>query len=241
MTDELRMAMFEIDGKVDVPSENPDVKQSGAVVTDPLQAQKHMMATLRKHAETLAEKIERDIRKQMPSYVTVRATVQFEEGSILLVGTVALLSWSGRIVFDAAKEEVERQISGLIKASVQRVLSSFFASQPSVQSVGPMEMTVRASGPSPGSLFTRSREHETNDNATKPAPPAAPARLAQVTGIHVLTVAVIVVCVLQLVLVIDHFFEIRAKPATTLGASVVAPVSEHSEKLLKDEAGRKRE
>ena len=111
MPDELRMIIFEIDGKTEI-------------IFPPSNEQKDMSIEVNKlnaKAEVIAERIEREVRKHMPPYVSVQANIQFESGSLIITGTVALLSWVGSIVFNAAKDEVEQQFSSLIKSSVQRV------------------------------------------------------------------------------------------------------------------------
>ncbi len=199
MPDELRMITFECNGKA-------DFVDPGGNQAEILQAK---IIALNKKAEEIAEKIEREVRKHLPPYVSVQATVQFDNGSLILVGTVALLSWGGSIVFEAAKEEIERQLSELVKASVQRVINKVFGAEGLYNAPGwsfkPMEMVVRPRGPSGGSLFVRN---------SVPVPSSAP------TGVHyALFVVIALLSLIVFLLVLNLFFEYRPRIEQPSGAA----------------------
>lgn len=191
MPDELRMIMFECNGKADFSDLGKNHKTMPQTKA----------AELNGKAEEIAEKIEREVRKHLPPYVSVQASVQFDSGSLILAGTIALLSWGGSIVFDAAKGEVERQLSELIKASVQRVMNKVFSAEGLYNTAGwffkPMEMDVRPSGSSSGSLFAR---------GPVPAPSSLDMR------VHYALLSVIAfLSLLVLLLVLNLFFEFRPR------------------------------
>ncbi|HEV2901368.1 MAG TPA: hypothetical protein VGX71_26705 [Pseudaminobacter sp.] len=208
MPDELRMIVFECSGKADFfdPSKNnkgmPQVKAT----------------ELNGKAEEIAEKIEREVRKLLPPYVSVQASVQFDSGSLILAGTISLLSWGGSIVFEAAKEEVERQLSELIKAAVQRVINKVFSAEGLYGAVGwsfkPMEMVVRPRGSSSGSLFARG---------------PSPAPSSPVTRVHYALISVIAfLFLLVLLLVLNLFFEFRPRGEQPSGGAPAAQSSPQS-------------
>ena len=49
------------------------------------------LKTLFQQTGPFNEKIEREIKKHLPSYVSVQSSIEFEEGSLIVSGTVALL------------------------------------------------------------------------------------------------------------------------------------------------------
>jgi len=71
---------------------------------------------------------------------TVQAEVSFRQGSLLLEGSVVLLSWAGAIVLDAARAE----ISELLRVAFRRTITNTLNDLPAWLSadVGAMEMTV---------------------------------------------------------------------------------------------------
>ncbi len=205
--------MFEINGKAEIiPLPNTDGVRDISKEVNKLNAK----------AEVVAERIEREVRKHMPPYVSVQANIQFENGSLILTGTVALLSWVGSIVFDAAKEEVELQFSSLIKASVQRVINQVFSSEGLYGAISPIDMTVTPRGPSSGSLFARG--HTPQIEGAQPVPRQAvnpPASPDTPLLYKWLIAAVLFLFLIQLLLVLDRFFEIRPKSGSQVSAPKV--------------------
>jgi hypothetical protein len=163
MPDNLRVLLYDIKGEASLPPDTP-------------------IAKFHASAEQINQKIERDIRKLLPPTVTVQATVLFEEGSLVITGIVALLSWAGPIALDVAKEEFGQ----LIKLCVHRAISQFVgvAVEMSVtpQAVIPRRRSAR--------LFAGGR-------------PGAVIALFVITG---------VILILQLMMLFDHFFLIHLKP-----------------------------
>lgn len=104
-------------------------------------------------------------------------------------------------MFDAARGEVERQLSELIKASVQRVIKKVFSAEGLYNaadwSFKPMEMDVRPRGPSGGRCL-RAALHLR--------------RAHRICGlITTLLSAIAFLSVLVLLLVLSIFFELRPR------------------------------
>jgi hypothetical protein len=102
--------------------------------------------SLNEQSETISQKIEREVRRILPPTVTVQANVQFDEGSILVTGVVALLSWATPIVRDAAKEE----LGELVKLAIKRVISRYLPF-----SASPIELSVTPQSSTPDRTSTR--------------------------------------------------------------------------------------
>ncbi|MBO0754259.1 MAG: hypothetical protein J2P54_00225 [Bradyrhizobiaceae bacterium] len=101
-----------------------------------------MVSKLNGTADTIAEGIEREVKKFLPPEIGVQAHVQFYVGSVLLTGTVALVTWAGSIITQAAREEVEKQLGGFVKTAVQRVMSRVLGEQWLSTQLGPMDVRV---------------------------------------------------------------------------------------------------
>jgi len=197
VADEIRMMMFEISGRAEekLINNEPPFLEPGMAKLDP---------------ETIADKIERQIKKYMPPYVTVQAGIQFEQGSFLLTGTVTLLSWGASIVFDAAKEEIEEQLSGLVKTSVRRIIGQALRGAGMEPMLAPMEMTVTPSVPSTGSLFAPPvrKPIEQPQNLDRPSPTMFAGARFRYSGVVVLVACLLII---QLLLILDRFFEIHPR------------------------------
>jgi hypothetical protein len=53
-------------------------------------AEFQMVSDLKRLAETISQNIEREVRKILPPMVTLQANFQFDKGSILITGAVAI-------------------------------------------------------------------------------------------------------------------------------------------------------
>jgi hypothetical protein len=100
----------------------------------------------------ITEEIERDIKRLMPPYITVQASLQFTQGTIVIEGSVVLLSWVGGIAFAAAKEAVGQHLSTLIKASVQRVLGQILPTEG--VNLNSLDVTATGQSDDDGAMFT---------------------------------------------------------------------------------------
>jgi hypothetical protein len=115
MPDDLHMLLFNFDGSVDIKDASQDDLAPSAPDKDKL------LESLNKDAEAIGQKIEREVRRILPPSVTVQANIQFDDGSVVITGAVALLSWAAPIVGDAAKKE----LGELVKFAIKRVLSHY--------------------------------------------------------------------------------------------------------------------
>lgn len=199
MTNEPQVLIFEINGTAEMvePGESkpPGYRAPGQIVE-----------LMNKEADAICEKIEREVKKLLPPTVTVQANVQFEEGSLILSGTVAVLAWGGSVVFQTIKGEIEEQLAGLVKIAVQRVMNRVMTSQNMFQSLRPMSMTVAAqpflSSPRPAehlakptALETQHRTHTENASAD-----------ARPTAVKLLILATLLIFLIQIAMLLDRFF-----------------------------------
>lgn len=120
-----------------------------------------VVGVLNRLAPEMTAEIERGLARLMPlsAGVTVQAEVRFKTGSLVMEGTVVLLSWAGGIAFNTVRD----QLADVIKVTVQRTLSSVLAQAkqhlpPLDAAAVPVSMDVKveptlpgatASGPSP--------------------------------------------------------------------------------------------
>jgi hypothetical protein len=72
-------------------------------------------------SDKMASDIEKEIKRMIPpgSGISAQAEMAFAPGSILLTGSVMLLSWAGQTALEPIKEE----LGGLIKLAVKKVLA----------------------------------------------------------------------------------------------------------------------
>jgi hypothetical protein len=86
-------------------------------------AERETIRKLNEQVDEIASKIEREIRNLVPPSLKVQANIRFTEGSILFEGSILLFTWVGSTIFDAAKKEVEQQLSRIVKSTVERVVN----------------------------------------------------------------------------------------------------------------------
>lgn len=224
MDNHLRILTLEINGRAErIEQRQPagTTDNSGkierTVVAEP--SRSHGLASeLNAQAGTIAEKIERDLRNHLPPHVSAQASLQFESGSLIVTGTITLLSWVGPIVVDALKSEVEAQLARLVRGSVQRVLQPWIAAD-----FGAMTMDVVPRSTSTGGLISEASAapgaRTTSARSLLATPPVPHHR-----GLYA---AVFLIGLLQLVMIFDHFFELNARPSasrpTTAKVSAAVP------------------
>jgi hypothetical protein len=73
-------------------------------------------------ADETARGIETEIRRLLRSNVSVEADVRFYEGSILVQGSIMILSWLGPIAFKAAKQTIEVEFAQVVSIVTRRIL-----------------------------------------------------------------------------------------------------------------------
>lgn len=82
-------------------------------------------ATLNEQSDKIASQIESQLRRMLPPYVRVEAEIHFLVQSLIVEGSILLLSWAGSTILKAAKEEMETQLSGVVRGCVLRVVNRF--------------------------------------------------------------------------------------------------------------------
>jgi hypothetical protein len=198
MPDELRMMVFDVRAESDIGKGWTYVEDNTAMT----ESLSNSIVKFNEKAELVAEKIEREVKKHMPPYMSVQANIKFEEGSLILTGTVALLSWGGPIVFEAAKEEAAQQLSRLVKASVQRAINLVFKNDRGLLlAAASMNMTVTPMAPSSSALVVRTKaspmaESTSQEGVVRPNIPSP---------YQGLIAAMILLFLIQLLLVLDRF------------------------------------
>ena len=109
----------------------------------------------------ITEEIERDIKRLMPPYITVQTSIRFAQGgSIVIEGSVVLLSWVGGIAFAAAQEAAKQHLSTFIKTSVQRVLGQILP--PEGVNLNSLNVTTTGKRDDGGEMFTPGGDDSSN-------------------------------------------------------------------------------
>jgi hypothetical protein len=106
MSDELRTTTFQINAKFRIEGTTLENKE--------------LLNILNLNKSKVNAQVESEFKTLLPAHVTVQASFDFQEGSIIAIGAIQLLSWTGKIVFAAADEEAKRQLSELVKTGVRR-------------------------------------------------------------------------------------------------------------------------
>jgi len=162
MPDDLHMLLFDFSGSADIKDTSQDAKPKapatpaqdtvakGIVQPDAPAApgpasnatpKDELLQSLIEQAETISQKIEREVKRILPPTVTVQANIQFDDGSVVITGMVALLKWAAPIVGDAAKKE----LGELVKLAIKRVLSRYLT--PFSASLTELNVTSQSSTP----------------------------------------------------------------------------------------------
>jgi hypothetical protein len=196
MPDELHVLLFDVRGDIQFPEREVHADAGQATQKAGQATQKdsrvtELLGDLTRKAETIGRTIERELRRILPPTVTVQANIQFEEGSVLVAGTVALLSWAAPIVRDAAKKE----LGELVKLAIKRVISRYLL--PHVGAA--LEMSV-APQSTVSDLPPAVSDH----------PPAfAGGKISASTALFVITGLILI---LQILTLLDRAFLIHIRP-----------------------------
>ena len=206
---ECGLAVFELDGRVNAPLIPADDRSDIADFESPWATHQEVVSWLSGLRRDISGRIRRKIRAQLPSFICVQVDVQIQQrGRILtLAGTVALLSRHGPFVFNGPKDELERQVSGLVEAGVRRALNSIFAFLEPYVPAGTTTWTVQISDRLMPSLFVCSLQPRATD-AEPPVVPSVVSRLSTSLGVRSLTAAVSLVFVLQLLMLLNRLFHV---------------------------------
>ena len=129
MPDNLVILTFEFEGfaettKQETSSQNSLNNNTDTIVAESSSNEILPHNILNKNADIIAQDIEKELAKLLfKSSTQVKAEVRFYEGSILIQGTVILLSWLGSTILTAGKSAIEEEITRLVKTVVQRVIN----------------------------------------------------------------------------------------------------------------------
>ncbi|RRB02145.1 hypothetical protein [Larkinella rosea] len=147
--------------------------------------------------DSIVKSLEKEVRFLLPPGLLVKADVTFSEGSLVMYGTVTLISWAGTLVFDTIKEEVTDILKGCVKRSFKSALAraglaigsnlEFQDNQPLTQRQAPISQTQS--------------DEPRSVPAVQPKPLLAEGR----TQLLLLTL----ILFLQLIFLIDRFFLIN--------------------------------
>ncbi len=126
---------------------NPPVNPPNPPFSPPEQlSQSEVINLLNGKADSIAQQLEREIRRFLPPQTSVQAEVSFSEGSIMMTGTILLIQWLGSTALAAARDEFSNQFKEVIRVGIQRVLSRVLRDFPGL--LGPMEIDpIRVDSP----------------------------------------------------------------------------------------------
>jgi hypothetical protein len=114
MAKEFQLYVFEFEGTAETipsPSNKPQpVSDMGAV------------SKLNMKSKEIAENIEKEIARFFRSSASVQAEVRFYEGSIIIEGTLLIMSWLGPIALTAGVKAFEIAFARVVEVAIQRVL-----------------------------------------------------------------------------------------------------------------------
>jgi hypothetical protein len=225
MSDELQISVFSVSGRIDVyvsgqvdvqprrSTENTNEKKTqstnGKSDDDErktrLELERLVVSELNKRAQEIAASIESEMRRVLPG-TTVQAEVSFRKGSLLLEGSVVLLSWAGGLVLEAARAE----ISEVLRVAFRRTITNALNNLSAAPEIGAIEMAVT----------------ETRRPRASPSPtPRESGALLSHGGQTWIPVLLLFLTVLVLILIADRFFVISPRPTVPLPqpAATAAP------------------
>ena len=122
MPTSMQIVSIEIKGSTDY-AENMDRLAQRAEHDDGLPSlikeRAEVIQLLNKDASDMSAEIVKEVRNALPpnADLTVQAEIRFSDGSIIMAGTVIILSWAGNIVL----EEIKGQLAQVVKAATNRV------------------------------------------------------------------------------------------------------------------------
>jgi hypothetical protein len=124
----IQMLVFDFEASIET---NPQLDQK----TEKRPPESEAVEKLNSHSDEIAQELQKEIRRLFRSSVTVQAELTFHEGSIIVEGTIIVMSWLGPLALAAAKKAVEEEFSRVIgvvtkrilQRAVRRIVSSFNA------------------------------------------------------------------------------------------------------------------
>jgi hypothetical protein len=186
MPREFQLYEFEIRGESQPLARRAGYRKGGPNDNFPEDA--NHVTSLNENADQIGLEIEKEIAHFLRSSATIHAEVRFYEGSIVVEGTILILSWLGPLALSAGKKAFEAEFSRVVQVGVQRVLQRWI--QPLAPSAQPMRIEV-----------------ETQESATASAlnpPPEAQSFLT--TNLSTIMAAYIVASTIMLLLLLVRVF-----------------------------------
>jgi hypothetical protein len=149
MPNEFQVSVFSVSGSVDLQPAMPNSR--GTEETRPasfdekkerIDLERSVARELNKQSQEIATSIEGEMRRMLPAHtgITVQAEVTFRRGSLLLEGSLVVLSLAGQLVLEAFRAEMTE----VIRVAFRRAISNALNVLPALATadVGAMEMTV---------------------------------------------------------------------------------------------------
>jgi hypothetical protein len=204
---EPQLMIFEISGLsefIQEPNQGDRLPKTPTIESDSYNA-KENVKRMNEQADSISEKIERDLKKLLPPMVTVQANVQFELGSLILTGTVAVLAWGGSILSETIKKEMEEQLASIVKMSVQRVINRTMIAQQMYGSVEPMQMTVKPQFRAMPGISPIVTEQIQPNQVSQPLNNSS-------IGFRYLVFATVLIFIIQLLMLLDRLFVLQWRP-----------------------------
>lgn len=170
------------------------------------------VAKLNEHSEMIAKMLEGEILAALAPDpgLSVQVELRFRSGSVVMIGTVAILSWTGSIVLQAIRDEIAQ----VIRIAAQRAIGAAMAQW--APGAGAMQCTVTP--------------RRSSDAAGQPAPSTAataPALPFSLRGLRWHNALTVFLTFAVLVLLIDRFFDVSLR--TAQAPTVLAPAAQTSQ------------
>ena len=107
--------------QIDTEEINKVIKRiEGKLIYD---KEKEIIRKLNKNVEYISSQLEKEIKRSLPPDLSVECEVSFRVGSIIMSGTVLLLTWTGGVFASAAKKQLEKHFGQVIEFAVKKVFS----------------------------------------------------------------------------------------------------------------------
>jgi hypothetical protein len=198
-----------------VRADAPKVQHStaaGAKSEDPGSENPGPVAELNEHSEPIARMLETEILAALPPDpgLSVQVELRFRGGSIVLIGTAAILSWTGSIVLEAIRDE----IAELIRIAAQRAIGAAMAQW--APGAGAMQCMV-----------TPRRSSAVANRPEASTPASGQALTSMFRGLSWRNALTGFLTLAVLVLLIDRFFDVSLRTVQT--PTVLAPAAQTSQ------------
>lgn len=146
MVEKLSIVVFTVAGRTHRPNGTPSGRETGPRRARPIpgepggkqpvegqssspptvESDDAVVRRLNEAAWSAAKDVEKEILALLPPdpFLSVQASIRFRSGSIVMVGTVAILSWAGSIALDTLRA----QLGEVVAVVIQRVIGNLLLS-----------------------------------------------------------------------------------------------------------------